>query len=633
MRRCIATVCLSGTLDEKLKAIAATRFGGIEIFENDLINFNRTPSDVGQLARELGLKIELFQPFRDLEGVPDDLFARNLDRAERKFDVMAELGAPMLLVCSNAQSHALNDPERSAAQLFELAERAAKRNIRIAFEALAWGTHVRTFAQVWEIVRRARHPHLGVALDSFHTLALGDDPGPIADIPGDRIFFVQLADAPKLALDPLSWSRHFRNFPGQGQLDVPGFLHQVLRSGYTGPLSLEVFNDVFRASDPRQTAADAMRSLLYLEEQVRARVRNEPSTGGSRVELFDPPAAPPLHGISFVEFAVDGSAGAELRHALERLGFAYAGHHRSKEVELYRQGDINFVVNAQTDSFAENFFQAHGPAVCAIGLQTDDEVQAVGRATAMLAPSFDGRVGPNELTIPAVRSVDDSLIYFIGGGPDAPGPFEIDFSLTGVVDADSGVGLRRVDHLALALPADAVEAWILFYRSVLGLEPRGLQELVEPHGLMRSRALVNDNRSLRITLNASEGRQTMMARSLATYAGPGVHHIALACDDIFATVAQLHARGVGFLKAPGNYFDDLEARLLLDAELVQRLRADGIMYDRTSSGEFFHVPTESFAGRFSFEIVQRSGGYDGHGELNAPVYLAAQASADLVVRA
>jgi 4-hydroxyphenylpyruvate dioxygenase len=270
MRRSIATVSLSGTLDEKLRAIAAAHFSGVEIFENDLVNFPGTPREVRQRAEDLGLSIDLFQPFRDLEGVTDDVFQRNLDRAERKFEVMAALGAPMLLVCSNVQSQAIADDERSAAQLHQLAERAAVRNLRIAFEALAWGTHVRTFSHVCKLVQRAAHPHLGVALDSFHTLALGDDASPIADIPRDRIFFVQLADAPKLTLDPLSWSRHFRCFPGQGQLDVAGFLVEVLRSGYTGPISLEVFNDVFRACDPRQTALDAMRSMLYLEEQTRA---------------------------------------------------------------------------------------------------------------------------------------------------------------------------------------------------------------------------------------------------------------------------------------------------------------------------------------------------------------------------
>jgi 4-hydroxyphenylpyruvate dioxygenase len=243
-----------------------------------------------------------------------------------------------------------------------------------------------------------------------------------------------------------------------------------------------------------------------------------------------------------------------------------------------------------------------------------------------LATQFEGRVGPNELTIPAVRAIDGSLIYFVGDGLSRM--FEIDFVLSEVNgQADRGVGLRAVDHVAMALPAEGVDAWILFYRAILGLEPHGLLELAEPYGLMRSRAVVNDDRSVRITLNASEGRHSGMARSLATFGGAGVHHIAFECDDILDTVARLKAAGVSFLAAPDNYYDDLEARFPDRADVMSRLRADGILYDRSPAGEFFHIPTETFAGRFSFEIVQRVGGYDGHGEANAPAYLAAQARA------
>jgi len=176
----------------------------------------------------------------------------------------------------------------------------------------------------------------------------------------------------------------------------------------------------------------------------------------------------------------------------------------------------------------------------------------------------------------------------------------------------------------MALPADAVDAWVLFYRAVLGLEPRAALEVAEPYGLMRSRAVVSDNRSVRITLNASAGRASAMARALTAFGGAGVHHVAFACDDIFATVAHLREAGVGFLAAPENYYDDLETRFVDRADLIARLRTDGILYDRTVAGELFHVPTETYVGRFSFEIVQRVGGYDDHGEANAPAYLASQ---------
>ena len=345
MRRSIATVSMSGTLRQKLEAVAAARFDAIELFESDFINFNGSAKELRSIAADLGLGIDLYQPFRDFEGMPDALFARSLERAERKFDLMQELGVPLMLVCSNTSPLSLGDTERSATQLHQLAERAARRNLRIGYEALAWGRWVNRYAQAWRIVERADHPHLGLILDSFHTLSLRDDPTGIRDIPGNRIFFVQMADAPLMAMDVLQWARHHRNFPGQGQFDLEHFFEQVLLSGYAGNLSLEIFNDVFRATPNRRTAVDAMRSLLYLESQVRARL--ERSRDGAadaeaaartleRTELFDPPDAARLDGFAFIAFAVDDAAAVALGALFEQLGFTCAGRHRSKAVALSR---------------------------------------------------------------------------------------------------------------------------------------------------------------------------------------------------------------------------------------------------------------------------------------------------------
>jgi 4-hydroxyphenylpyruvate dioxygenase len=227
----IATVSLSGTLPEKLEAAAAIGFDGVEIFENDLLTFDGSPHDVREIAEGLGLAITIFQPFRDFEAMPEPQRARNLDRAERKFDVMQALGTDLVLVCSNIHPAAIDDDSRAAADLAEMAERAKRRGLRIGYEALAWGRHVNRWRHAWKIVQTANHEALGLIVDSFHTLAVGDDASGIAALPADRLFFVQLADAPKLTLDALSWSRHFRNFPGQGELPVADFLRSVLATG------------------------------------------------------------------------------------------------------------------------------------------------------------------------------------------------------------------------------------------------------------------------------------------------------------------------------------------------------------------------------------------------------------------
>ena len=149
----------------------------------------------------------------------------------------------MILVCSSVQPDALADTNALAEQFAQLAELAGRRGKRAAYEALAWGSQVKLFSQAWAVVQKVNHPSLGLALDSFHTLSLRDDPAPIARLPGDRIFYVQLAEAPWVNTDVLTHSRHYRCFPGQGEFDLTGFLRATLDSGYTGTISLEVFND------------------------------------------------------------------------------------------------------------------------------------------------------------------------------------------------------------------------------------------------------------------------------------------------------------------------------------------------------------------------------------------------------
>lgn len=269
MRHAIATVCLSGTLERKLRAAASAGFDGVELFEPDLTESGLSPAQMRHAAAELGLTIDLFQPFRDFEGVPATQLRRNLDRADAALDVMAQLGANTLLACSNVAPDAINDDALAAEQLHALAEHAAARGVRIAYEALAWGRHVSEYDHAWRIVDAADHPALGICLDSFHILARATPLDTIAEIPAGKLLFCQLADATDLAVDVLRWSRHYRCLPGQGAFDLVNFTTRVLRAGYHGPLSLEVFSDALRAAAPEQVAHDARLSLAALEAQLR----------------------------------------------------------------------------------------------------------------------------------------------------------------------------------------------------------------------------------------------------------------------------------------------------------------------------------------------------------------------------
>ncbi|HET7474389.1 MAG TPA: sugar phosphate isomerase/epimerase family protein, partial [Dermatophilaceae bacterium] len=219
-RTALATVCISGTLEEKLVAAASAGFDGIEIFEPDFVASPWSAAEVRARCADLGLSIDLYQPFRDFDTTRPEVLAANLRRAERKFDVMSQLGTDLILVCSAVSPDAVQEQGRLAEQLRGLAALAARHGVRVAYEALAWARHVNTYEQSWQVVREAGHDSLGLCLDSFHILSRGSDPAGIRDIPAEKLFFLQLADAPSMNMDVLQWSRHYRLFPGQGSFDL-----------------------------------------------------------------------------------------------------------------------------------------------------------------------------------------------------------------------------------------------------------------------------------------------------------------------------------------------------------------------------------------------------------------------------
>ena len=609
--RSIATVALSGSLDEKLRAIAGAGFEAVEIFENDLLTFNGSPRDVGQLCRDLGLSICAFQPFRDFEGMPEPQRARNFARARHKFDLMQELQTDLLLICSNVSPASLGGIDRAAADFHALGALAASHGVRVGFEALAWGRHVNDYRDAWEIVRRADHKSIGVILDSFHALAPGFPVTAIQSIPADKIFLVQVADAPKLGLDVLSWSRHFRCFPGQGDLPVPGFMEAVAATGYAGPLSLEIFNDQFRSGSAVRTAIDGLRSLILLEDQLAP----QGSTSAPAAKL-QPRAR--SRGVGFVEFAVDEARAKNLSALFGQLGFRKTGSHRSKEVERWSQGNIELVINCEPDGFAFSHYITHGSGVCAIAIDVDAADKTMTRAEALKARTFYQSVGPGELEIPAIHGVGGSLLYFLQTtGNNWDSDFE---ALSSDATSDR---LIAVDHISQSMPYDEMLSWLLFYTGILDLQRLPQMEIADPVGLVQSQALINDDQGLRVILNGSSATRTLSARFINEFFGSGVQHIAFSCSDIFAAVADMRARGADFLKIPDNYYDDIEAKYDLDAATMAALRANQILYDREGEGEFFQIYTHTFDERFFFEIVQRRN-YHGFGAANAAVRLAAQ---------
>lgn len=613
MKTSIATVSLSGNLSQKLEAIAGAGFDGIEIFEQDFLASDFTPGEVGQMVRDAGLEITLFQPFRDFESLPEPYRSRAFARAARKFELMNQLGTDLVLVCSTTHSAALGGIDRMAQDFHDLGDLAKRHGVRVGFEALCWGRFVNDHRDAWEVVRRADHPNVGLILDSFHTLARRIDPDSIRAIPGDRIFFVQLADAPAIDMDLLYWSRHFRNMPGEGDLDVTGFMRAVTATGYAGPLSLEIFNDQFRSGLPRLVAQDGHRSLIAVMDRVR---RVEPALPAD-LPAFAPPA--PVAGVEFLEFATSAKEAPGLEALLRSCGFEKTGNHVSKPVGLWRQGGVNVLVNTDASGFANSSYLVHGTAVSEIALMLPDARAAFERASALLAQPHAQAAGEGELSIPAIRGVGGSVLRFLDATSDLGRIWDIDFRTS---PAAAGAGLTRIDHLGQTMPYDEMLSWSLFYTSIFDAHKSPVVDVVDPDGLVRSLAVQSGG--LRVTLNGASARGTLAGRFIEDSFGSSVQHIAFASDDIFATAAAMAARGFPVLQIGANYYHDVEARFGLPPALIERMRLANILYDEDAGGQFFQFYSAPRPDGFFFEIVQRQGNYQGYGAPNAPFRIAAQ---------
>lgn len=612
MKTSIATVSISGALDAKLRVIAAAGFDGAEIFENDLLSCPLSAREVGSLMRELGLTCTLFQPFRDLEGLPEPQRARAFERLERKFDVMADLGTDLLLVCSSCSPLAVGERPRIVEDLSEAAERAAARGLRIGYEALAWGRHVWDHRAAWSIVRDANHPALGLILDSFHSLAREIPSSSIGDIRPDKLFFVQVADAPLLETDFLSWSRHFRCMPGQGDLPLDDWAEAIRRIGYEGWWSLEIFNDRFRSGSASGVSLDGFRSLKLLEGGI-----SRPST---RVSTLPPRVAPST--VEFVEFAASHEEADALGSMLRPLGFRPTARHRSKDVTRWTQGAINLVINCEPEGLAHSFDIVHGASVCALGLAVPDVGAALARADLLRIPRFEQAIGPDEWPIPSVRGIGGSLIYFVDEASRAamwshefPHPLEA---------PDGEPVLTGIDHIAQTMQYEEFLSWLLFYVGLLDVRKTPQLEIADPMGLVQSQAVETADRGVRFTLNGSLSRQSLSSRFIHNYFGAGVQHLALTTRDIFAAADAANAAGLSRLEIPANYYEDLEARFGLDPAQIDAMAARDILYDRDGDYEYFQFYSRAFARRVFFEVVERRG-YDGYGAANAPIRLAAQA--------
>ena len=327
-------------------------------------------------------------------------------------------------------------------------------------------------------------------------------------------------------------------------------------------------------------------------------------------DLWDNPMG--MDGFEFIEYT--GSDPAALAALFARLGFVAAARHRSKNVTLYRQGDINFILNAEPESFAQAFARLHGPSVCAIALRVADAAAAYRRAISLGARPVHGKLGPMELNIPAIEGIGGSLIYLV----DRYGErtiYDVDFTPLGNAEA-GGVGLAAIDHLTHNVHRGRMGEWAEFYERLFNFREIRTFDIEGKLTGLRSKAMTSPCGRIRIPINESADDRSQIAEYLAAYRGEGIQHIALATGDIYATVEALQARGIAFMPVPDTYYERVEGRLPGHGEDLARLQRDHILIDGgPGQGLLLQIFTETVIGPIFFEIIERKGN-EGFGEGN-----------------
>jgi 4-hydroxyphenylpyruvate dioxygenase len=337
------------------------------------------------------------------------------------------------------------------------------------------------------------------------------------------------------------------------------------------------------------------------------------ATEALMADIWDNPMG--TDGFEFVEYTAPD---VEQLHGLfERIGFRAVGRHRSKAVTLYRQGGVNFIVNAEPDSHGSRFARAHGPSACAMAFRVRDAAKAYARALELGAQPFANHVGPMELNIPAIEGIGGSVIYLV----DRYGPhsiYDVDFVPADTVNgfAHDGAGLTEIDHVTHNVFRGNMDQWAGFYEKFFNFREIRYFDIEGKLTGLKSRAMTSPCGKIRIPINESSDDKSQIEEYLNLYHGEGIQHIALAATDIYSSVEGLKSRGVAFQDTPDTYYERLDNRVKGHGEDVERLKRDRILMDGAEDqGLLLQIFTQNAIGPIFFEIIQRKGN-EGFGEGN-----------------
>ncbi len=535
-------------------------FKGVEIFENDFLVHDLKPKEIKKMVYDYGLEISLFQPFRDFEGMTEPYRSRAFDRAKKKFDVMNELGAKTILICSNTSNLALGGIDRAADDFNDLGEIAKVRDIFIGYEALACGKYISDHRDAWEIVRRANHKHVGIILDSFHTLSKGINLDTFTSIPKEKIFIVQIADAPKYNMDLLFWSRHFRNMPGQGDLKVSEFMEKLYDTGYDSWISLEIFNDQFRKDNRDLITKDGYRSLINLSKKNEIVERAK------------------IEKIEFIEFSVKKEDLNIIQKLLKSLGFIKAGLHKTKKITLYILGNVKFIINSEIVP-DENLGEFNPYA---FGLVVDNVQSTLKRCKALKVNNVKDFYLNNKFKMNLIEE-NGQYIFLIDNKN-----WQNDFNF---LDQDSQNSNLEFDHIAISVEHSTLLSSVLFYKSLFECKKISNTDIIDPGGITKSHVIENKSKTFKIVINSAENDETLTSQLRKKKHISNIQHIALRTNDIFKLSKKFNDLGLKTLKISDNYYDYIDAKFGLETNILKKIKENNILYDEDSDGSFFQIYT------------------------------------------
>ena len=452
-----------------------------------------------------------------------------------------------------------------------------------------------------------KDPSFYVTINSKNILMDGSQPSLINQIPLSLIDHVQLTDISKYISSEDQISNLSELLPNEGVLDLKSFIKIFLKKNFKGSISVANNNIL---NNKANLIKDANRAFVSVFDDV---VSSDISLDNLNLEI---PPKINLNGFEFLEFTVFGEDHTSLVKMLKKLSFRKERIHKTKNVELWRQGSINILINSEKNSFAEQVYLKNGPSICDIAIKVKDAIQTIDRAKKLGIKEHSQSVSVGELKIPAIKGVDGSVIHFIDQKSNLFQLWNLDFNFLNPEPTQPS-GLRSIDHISQTMKEEEMRSWLFFYLSNFNMYKTTQLDLVSSKGIIKSQAISSPEGEVRLNLNGSNNSQTIAGSFMTNKTGSSIQHIAFNTDDIFETVNILSENKFPFLQIDKKYYTQLQNKYNLDNKTLNNLKRNNILYDKNEFGEFFQIYSEPIFTGFFFEIVQRKQNYKGYGESNA----------------